>query len=303
MRIPDQPQGELFCTISIETLIPVDHALRAIRQRADAVLRRMERPLSKLYSQTGRPSIAPERLLRALLLQVLYGYRSERRPMQEMQYNFAFAVVRRTDDGRSALGRDGIHQNRERFLEAELAQQRLRAMVMEAHAAQLLDEEHFSVAGTLLEAWANERSYQPEDDPPAPGQGSGRRGEMLKRDTHESNTDPEARLYRKSARERFRLSYLGHVVMENRSGLIVASTATQASTTAERDAAKTLLKQLKTLLGQARQRLTVVADKAYHEKDFVEAMQRMNIEPQTGRLRLPSSGLGGRHGSSNRALS
>jgi transposase len=282
MRTPDQPQDELFCTISIETLIPSDHPLRAIRQRADAVLRRMEGRFSKLYSRTGRPSIAPERLLRALLLQVLYGYRSERRLMQEMRYNFALRWFVGLTMGEAPWDVTVFTKNRERFLQAELAQQWLQAVVLEARAEHLLDEEHFSVDGTLLEAWASERSYQPKDDPPAPGQGSGRRGELLKRDTHESSTDPEARLYRKSARERFRLSYLGHVVMENRSGLIVASTATQASTTAERDAAKSLLKRVKKLFGPARQHLSVGADKAYHERDFVEAMQRLHIQPHLG---------------------
>lgn len=282
MRTPDQSQDELFCTFSIETLIPSDHPLRAIRQRADAALRRMESRFMALYSHTGRPSIAPERLLRALLLQVLYGYRSERRLMQEMQYNFALRWFVGLTMDEKPWDVTVFTKNRERFLQAELAQEWLQAVVLEARAEQLLDEEHFSVDGTLIEAWASERSYQPKDHPPAPGQGSGRRGELLKRDTHESKTDPEARLYRKSRGERFRLSYLGHLVMENRSGLIVASAATQASATAERDAAKDLMKTVKKLFGWDRQPVTVGADKAYHERDFVEALQQMNIEPHLG---------------------
>ncbi len=282
MRTPDQPQEELFCTFSIETLIPEDHPLRAIRRRADAVLRRMEKQFSQLYSHTGRPSVAPERLLRALLLQVLYGYRSERRLMQEMQYNFALRWFVGLTMGEAPFDVTVFTKNRDRFLKAELAQQWLKAVVLEARAAQLLDEEHFSVDGTLIEAWASEKSYQSKNDPPAPGQGSGRKGALLKRDTHESKTDPQARLYRKSRRDRFRLSYLGHLIMENRSGLIVASTVTESSTLAEREAATTLLQRVKKLFGRAGQVVTVGADKAYHQKDFVEAMEKMSIQPHLG---------------------
>ena len=277
MRSADQPQDELFCTMSIENLIPADHPLRRIRQQADAVLARMQTQFAKMYSHTGRPSIAPERLLRALLLQMLYGYRSERRLMQEMQYNFALRWFVGMTMGETPWDVTVFTKNRERFLQSELAQQWLKAVVLEARAGQLLDEEHFSVDGTLLEAWASEASYQPKKDPPAPGQGSGRRGELLKRDTHESRTDPEARMYRKSASERFRLSYLGHVVTENRNGLIVASTATQSSTHAERDAATTLLRRVKKWFGSSP--TSVGADRAYHEKDFVQSMKSMHIEP------------------------
>ncbi len=282
MRSADQTQHELFYTFSIESLVPMDHPLRTIRQRSDAVLRRMESRFAVLYSHTGRPSIAPERLLRALLLQVLYGYRSERRLMQEMRYNFALRWFVGLSMDEKPWDVTVFTKNRERFLQAELAQEWLKSVVLEARAEKLLDEEHFSVDGTLIEAWASERSYQPKDDPPAPGQGSGRRGKLLKRDTHASTTDPEARLYRKSRGERFRLSYLGHLVMENRSGLIVASAATQASATAERNAATALMKTVKTLFGRVRLPATVGADKAYHEQDFVEAMQRMKIQPHLG---------------------
>jgi hypothetical protein len=208
--------------------------------------------------------------------------RSERRLMQEMRYNFALRWFVGLTMSEAPWDVTVFTKNRDRFLEAELAQEWLKAVVLEARQARLLDEEHFSVDGTLIEAWASEKSYQPKNDPPAPGQGTGRRGALLKRDTHESRTDPEARLYRKSGRERFRLSYLGHLAMEHGSGLIVASMATQSSTTAERDAAKTLLKRVKTLLGRIRRPATVSADKAYHERDFVDAMRQMDIEPHLG---------------------
>jgi len=224
MRSSDQPQDELFCTVSIEELIPGDHPLRAIRQRADQALARIRTRLTKMYASTGRPSIPPEQILRALLLQVLYGHRSERRLMQEMRYNFAYRWFVGLTMGGPVWDVSVFTKNRQRLVEHDIAQHWLRALVIEAGEQNLLDGEHFSVDGTLIEAWASERSYQPKDDPPQPGQGSGRRGELLKRDTHASRTDPDARLYRKSARDRFRLSYLGHVAMDNGHGLIVGAT-------------------------------------------------------------------------------
>src|SRR5580692_63094 len=167
MRTPDHSQEELLYAVSIETLIPADHPLRAIRKRCDQALARMEALFSAMYSHTGRPAIAPERLLRALLLQVLYGYRSERRLMQEMQYNFALRWFVGLTMGEAPWDVTVFTKNRERFLQAELAQPWLKAVVLEARREHLLDQEHFSVDGTLLEAWASERSYQPKNDPPA----------------------------------------------------------------------------------------------------------------------------------------
>lgn len=282
MRAIEQNQPELFCTISIEELIPPQHPLRAIRKRADAALAQMEVDWDELYSQRGRPSIPPEQLLRAMLLQVLYGYRSERRLMQEMQYNFALRWFVGLSMGQEPWDVSVFTKNRERFLEGRVAEAWLKAVMLEAHETNLIDTEHFSVDGTLLRAWASERSYEPKPNPPAPGQGTGRRGKLLKRDLYESRTDPEARAYRKSKREMVRLSFLGHVVMENRNGLIVASCVTQASTRAERDAAVGLLGQIqkwRKKLGRKRSRMTVAADCAYHEKDFVQEMRNLGAEP------------------------
>ena len=284
MRTPDQSQDELFCTFSIETLVPQDHPLRAIRQRADAALKRMEPGIGKLYAATGRPGIPPERLLRALLLLVLYGYRSERRLMQEMRYNFALRWFVGLTMSEEPWDVTVFTKNRQRFLDGDLAQEWLKAVVLEARQEKLLDEEHFSVDGTLIEAWASERSYQPKDNPPPPGQGSGRNGKLLKRDVFQSQTDADARLYRKSAGERFRLSYLGHLVTENQHGLIVASQASLASTRAEREVGTKLLKRVKQWLKVPGRRgpLTVGADKAYHEKDFVPAMRQLQVQPHLG---------------------
>lgn len=281
MRSSEQKQQELFCTISIESLIPESHPLRAIRRRADQALQAMEIDWNQLYSGRGRPSVAPEQLLRAMLLQILYGYRSERRLMEEMRYNFALRWFVGLTMGEEPWDVTVFTKNRERFLKARVAEAWLKAVVVEAHAGKLIDPEHFSVDGTLIRAWASERSYRPKKDPPAPGQGSGRGGKLLKRDVYESRTDPEARAYRRSQRELPRLSYLGHLVMEHRHGLIVAGSVTQASSRAERQAATELLQQVqgwRQNLGRGRRRMTVAADCAYHENDFVQDMQRLRIE-------------------------
>lgn len=280
MRTPDHTQDELFCTISIETMIPSDHPLRAIRKLADRALGRMNAEFAKLYSSTGRPGIPPEQILRALLLELLYGYRSERRLMQELRYNLALRWFVGLRMSQEAWDVTVFTKNRARFLDADLAQHWLRAVVLEAHASKLIDEDHFSIDGTLIQAWASQRSYRPKSDPPA--RGTGRHGKLLKRDLFESGTDPNARLYRRSAREGFRLSYLGHVAMEHSHGLIVASTLTQSSTHAERHAASTLLERIRSWRQQMRAKLTkptVTADTAYHEQDFVERARALGFDP------------------------
>lgn len=281
MRSSEQKQPELFCTISIESLVPASHPLRALRQRADAALGKMDVDWDELYSQRGRPSIPPEQLLRAMLLQVLYGYRSERRLMEEMQYNFALRWFVGLTMSEEPWDVTVFTKNRERFLRGRVAEAWLKAVMLEAHAENLIDAEHFSVDGTLIRAWASERSYQRKENPPGPGQGSGRRGKLLKRDLYESRTDPEARSYRRTRREWPRLSYLGHVVMEHEHGLIVAGAVTQAATHAERQVATELLEkvqQWRRELGRHKRRMTVAADCAYHEKDFVQDLQRLKIE-------------------------
>ena len=287
MRREDHTQDELFCTISMESLIPADHPLRRIRQRADGALRTLRPKLKAMYAKVGRPSVPPERLLRALLLQFLYGYGSERRLMTEMRYNLAFRWFVGLTLSEEPWDVTVFTKNRKRFLESELAQQWLKAIVLEARGEGLLDEEHFSVDGTLIQAWASERSYGPKSDPPPPGQGTGRRGELLKRDLYESKTDPDARVFRKSFQQRWQLGYLGHLVSENRNGLIVASTVTPASKTAERTAATELIRQVRRLFRKpgSSSRMTVGADKAYHEQDFVDAMRRLHVEPHIGAYR------------------
>jgi transposase len=272
MRTHDHTQDDLFCAKTLEQLVPSDHRLRQLRPLVDEALRQLQPKLSKLYSHTGRPSIAPERLLRALLLQVLYGVRSERRLMEELACHMAWRWFVGLSLNEPVWDVTVFTKNRERFLQADLAQQWLAAVVRMLQQRRLIDEEHFSVDATLIGAHAGEQSYQPKQNPPAPGTGSGRRGELLKRDTHESKTDPDAQLYRKSKRAAFQLVYLGHLVMENQHGLIVGATATKVST-GERRGARQLLKKLK-----RRMRVkTVGADGAYNEKDFVEGLRRCHI--------------------------
>ncbi len=282
MRTKDTTQDELFCVISIESLIPEQHPLRAVRKLADAVLKRMEPVFETMYSHTGRPGIPAEQLLRALLVKALYGFRSERRLVDELRYNLALRWFVGLSLSQEPWDVTVFTKNRERLLDSDLAQEWLKAVVREADQRHVLDREHFSVDGTLIEASAGAKSYRPKPNPPGPGQGTGRRGKLLKRDLYESTTDPEANLYRKSKTQPHRLSYLGHATMEHRHGLIVASALTRATTLAEREAAKGMMDRVKKwaqTLAVPRQTLTVSADTAYHHKDFVSDIRGMGIRP------------------------
>lgn len=272
MRTSDHSQSDLFCAKTLEQLVPANHRLRQLRPLVDEAMRQLQPHFRQLYSHTGRPSIAPERLLRALLLQVLYGVRSERRLMEELACHLAWRWFVGLSLNEEVWDVTVFTKNRERFLRGDVAQKWLAAVVGMLEQRRLIDAEHFSVDATLLAANAGEQSYQPKPNPPAPGAGSGWRGELLKRDTHESSTDPDAQLYRKSKRAAFQLAYLGHLVMENRHGLILAAAASKVST-GERRAARGLLKKLRRRMAVK----TVGADGAYNEKDFVEPLQEMGI--------------------------
>lgn len=216
----------MFSYVSLEERVPADHPVRVIRRMTDEALRELSPRFAALYSRLGRPSIAPEKLLRALLLQVLYSVRSERMLMEQLDYNLLFRwFVGLTIDER-IWDATVFCKNRQRFLDGEIAPMFLSAVVTQARRQGLLSSEHFTVDGTLLEAWASLKSYGEKPEPP--DQGSGTRGRRLLRDTHASTTDPEACLYRKSKRETFKLSYLGHVLMENRNGMPVGARVTEA---------------------------------------------------------------------------
>ena len=272
MRGDDKQQATMFSYVTMEQRIPSDHPVRRIRTLADRALARMDTSFDQLYSGMGRPSIAPERLLRAQLLMVLYSIRSEGQLMEQLNYNLLYRWFVGLEMDDPVWDTTVFSKNRERLIAGEASRQLLLAVVEEAQSAQLLSEEHFTVDGTLLQAWASRRSFKEKDAPPR--RGTGARGRKLLRDTHESTTDPEARLYRKSSWGAVVPSYLGHVITENRNGLVVAAMATEAGNAAERKAALALLKRLK-----RRGRMTLGADKSYQEESFVRQLRAEQVAP------------------------
>ena len=276
MRGNDEQQQELFSYANLEERVRADHPLRRIRAVADAALVRLSARFDDIYGATGRPSIAPERLLRALLLQVLYSIRSERALMDHIDMNLAFRWFVGLSVNEPAWEASTFSKNRERLLGGDIAQEFLHAVLAEARRKQWLSDEQFVVDGTLVQAWASKQSYQPKDDPPAPGQGSGRRGELQKRDLYESKTDPEARLYRKSLTAPSVLNYMGHVLSDVRHGLVAAASVTEATTKSERLAAVAMIEGLPV----RRHRIQVAADKGYDESNYVERLRRMVATPQ-----------------------
>jgi len=276
MRGDDRQQHELFSYGGLDERIAPDHPLRRIRTLADQALARLGGRFDAIYGDVGRPSIAPEKLLRAMLLQVLYSVRSERALMDQMDLHLGFRWFVGLSLSDPVWDASTFSKNRERLLGGDIAVEFLAAVLAEARRKHWLSDERFTVDGTLMEAWASMRSYQPKDDPPAPGQGSGRRGELQKRDLFRSTTDPEAHLYRKSQREVARLSYLGHVLCDREQGLIAGACVTQATTKAEREAAVELIENLEV----RRRRIQVAADKGYDETAFVERLRGLGATPQ-----------------------
>lgn len=297
MRGTEQAQGAMFSYISAEQRVPQDHPLRPIRAIIDEVLIRLSPEFDRMYAATGRPSIAPEKLLRALVLQALYTVRSERMLMEQLDYNLLFRwfVGLQMDD--PIWDVTVFTKNRERLLEADVARLFLNAVVEQAEQMKLLSNEHFTVDGTLIKAWAGQKSFKkksgndrtlPPDDPGNPTINF--RGEKRCNQTHQSTTDPECRLYRKGGQESL-LSFLGHVVMENRNGFVVGAKVSQATGTAERDTAVKMIGEL--IHGR---RITVGADKAYDTKQFVADLREMNVTPHVSQniCRTRSSAIDGR---------
>jgi transposase len=279
MRGDDQQTGWMFSYVSPEERVPADHPLRAIRRMTDAIFERLSPQFDRLYSRIGRPSIPPEKLLRALLLQGFYTVRSERLLIEQLQYNLLFRwfVGLSMDD--PVWDATTFTKNRDRLLEGEVADAFFHEVLAEADAAGLVSDEHFTVDGTLLEAWASQKSFRrrdtPRDTPDDPGNPTiNFRGEQRKNDTHQSTTDPDARLYKKATGAEAKLAYLGHLLMENRNGLIVNATVTAATGTAERDAALTMLGEL-----PDGGRITVGGDTNYDTRDFVRQTREMGITP------------------------
>ncbi len=280
MRGEDKQQTVMFSYLNIEDRIERDHPLRRIRTILDRALEELWAHFEALYARRGRPSIAPERLLRALLLQMLYSVRSEEQLMEQIDFNLLFRWFVGLNPDDEVWDPTVFSKNRDRMLAGEVSQRLLESVLRQASEQQLLSEEHFTVDGTLIEAWASRKSFVPKDPPPAKGTGS--RGKKLLRDTHESTTDPQARLYKKSTAGEARPSYLGHVLIENRKGLVVAACATQSSTTAEREAALAMLDQRgrspDKITGETAG-ITLGADKLYQEEKFIAGLRQRKVRP------------------------
>jgi transposase len=288
MRGPDVNQNAMFSYLAPEERVPADHPLRRIRALADAALRTLSPRFSELYSFLGRRSVPPEKLLRALLLQVLFTIRSERMLMEQLQYNLLFRwfVGMNLDD--PVWDVTVFSKNRARLLEGDVAKAFFEAVLDQAREQDWLSDEHFTVDGTLLEAWASRKSFQPKDTPPE--QGTGSRGEIRLRDTHESKTDPDARMYRKSASGEFKLCHMGHVLIENRHGLVVNGRLTEASTQGEWEAAVEMVSEVRAGL----RRVTLGADAEYDDAKFVASLRQMQVTPHVAQHTRRPSALDGR---------
>jgi transposase len=269
-------------------MVPSEHPLRALREQTEECLKAISKKLAKLYSETGRPSVAPEKLLRALLLQMLYSIRSERMLMEQLRYNFLFRWFVGLGMEDQVWDASVFSKNRDRLLEGNIAQAFFQAVLEQARSNRLLSDEHFTVDGTLIEAWASEKSFQPRPDPPE--QGSGARGKKLLRDVYQSTTDPEARKFKKSRYGDAKLSHLAHVVMENRHGLAVSACVGEATTGAERSAALKMLGKIHRKPG----RITVGADKGFDDRKFIDGARRLNVTPHVAQFERRTSSLDGR---------
>src|SRR5450631_2893349 len=271
MRGDERSQGGMFSYVSLEQRVPGDHPLRAVCKLTDAVLGTLSPDFDALYAASGRPSIAPEYILRALLLQVFYSVRSERLLVEQIDYNLLFRWFVGLGMDEAVWNHAVFSKNRDRLLTSEVAQ-RFFAEV-NRQAKRFMSDEHFTVDGTLIQAWASQKSFRSKD---GDGDGTNFHGQKRSNKTHQSSTDPDARLYKKSYGKESRLSYLGHALVENRNGLIAAAMVTHADGYAERDAALLMLQQKQD--GRSR-RITVGADKAYDTKDFVSTVRELNVTP------------------------
>ena len=279
MRGQDNQQSDMFSYLSPEQRVRADHPLRAIRAMADLALWSMSSRFDEMYSQTGRPSIPPEKLLRAQLLQMLYSVRSERLLMEEIDYSVLFRWFVGMNMDELVWDVTVFTKNRDRLLDGDVAREFLCEVVKQAQEKKLTSDEHFTVDGTLVEAWASLKSFQQKDgkNPPPDDPGNPTvdfHGEKRSNQTHESTTDPDALLARKGNGKEAKLSYNGNLLVENRNGLIITTELFQANGTAERDAALVMLEQL-----PGGQRVTVGADKAYDTKDFVAECRNIKVTP------------------------
>lgn len=295
MRGADSYNESLFTTIRLEEFVPAKHPLRAIRAWLNDALTKMDTKFTAMYEadiKGGRPSIAPEKLMRAMLLQVLYSVRSERQLVEQIQYNLLFRwfVGLAVED--SVWHHSVFSKNRDRLIEHDAVTELFNATVEMAHKRGLLSGEHFSVDGTLIQAWASHKSVRRKDGSDDDRPPEDWHGQPRGNDTHESTTDPQSRLYRKSNSAPALPSYLGHVLTDNRHGLVVNVQASQANGKAERDAAADMLADV----AQPGRRITVGADKAYDTRGFVQACRTINVTPHVAQntARAGGSAIDGR---------
>lgn len=280
MRGSDERSEGLFSYVSCEARVPAEHPLRPIRAIVDEALEVLSPDFERMYSTVGRPSIAPEKLVRALLLQAFYSVRSERQLMEQLAYNLLFRWFVGLSMDTPVWDVTVFTKNRDRLLDGAVAAKFMTAVLSQGRVRKLLSDEHFSVDGTLIEAWASMKSFRPKDgsgEPPGPGRNGERsfHGEKRTNETHASATDPDAKLYRKGDGQPSRLAFMGHLLMENRSGLVVATRLTQATGTAEREAALAMLDDHR----PARRRVTLGADKAYDVARFVADLRARAVTP------------------------
>lgn len=300
MRGADHQTASLFSYVSCEARVPPTHPLRLIRAVVDEALTALSDTFEAIYSQAGRPSIAPEKLLRALLLQAFYSIRSERQLMEQLDYNLLFRWFVGLSMDAAVWDASTFSKNRDRLLEGDVARAFLVAIVNQPRVKALMSDEHFSVDGTLIQAWASHKSFRPKSDdpgePPAPDAPAGRnaerdwRGKPRSNETHASKTDPDARLARKSDGQSSILAYAGHVIMENRNGLVSDACLTRAGGTAERDAALTLLDRR-----SRRSRITLGGDKGYDVAAFITSLRDRRVTPHIAAYRRVSKNGVARH--------
>ena len=274
MRGKFDDQGALFSYISPEKRVPENHPLREIRELVRDVLKELTHSLGKLYASEGRPSVPPEQLLSALLLQVFYGIRSERQLMEQLDYNLLYRWFVGLSPDETVWDPTTFTKNRDRLQKGEVFEKFMNKLLNHPQVKPLLSDEHFSVDGTLIEAWASHKSFRPKDD--SDKDGADFHGQTRSNDTHASTSDPDSRLYRKAAGREAKLCYMGHATMENRHGLAVAGIVTHANGTAERRAAEQMLEEKRKQAGRP---ITVGADKAYDTSDHVTALRDAGVRP------------------------
>jgi transposase len=280
MRGSDERSGALFSYVDLEARVPAGHPLRAIREIVNQALGELSPTFARIYARLGRPSIPPEMLLRALLLQAFYSIRSERQLMERLDFDLLFRWFTGLGIDDPVWDHSTFSKNRDRLLQGDVAAGFLATLLDRPKVRRLLSSEHFSVDGTLIQAWASMKSFRPKDDAGGPPDDAGRNGsrdfhgERRRNETHASTTDPAARLFRKGPGKEAKLSFMGHLLMENRSGLVMGAQLTEATGLAERDAAMALIGDL-----SGRHRITVGADRAYDAASFVAGLRALNATP------------------------